>query len=96
MVKLSQTVKPGLNDEGLDVFNTEKILRLMGYDIDAPDMKLDSKTFAAIQKFQLEQGLYSYGVLDFTTQEALNQQYNKVLPEIDRQYGRALEILQAN
>ena len=96
VVKLTQTAKPGLNDEGLDVYNAEKILRLIGYTIDAPDMKLDSKTFAAIQKFQLEQGLYSYGVLDFTTQKALNQQYNKVLPLVDRQYGRALEILQSN
>jgi carboxyl-terminal processing protease len=96
VVKLSQTVKHGLNDEGLDVYNAEKILRLIGYDIDAPDMKLDSKTFAAIQKFQLEHGLYSYGVLDFTTQKSLNQQYDKVLPQVDRQYGRALEILQSN
>jgi len=57
---------------------------------------LNNKTFAAVQKFQSEQGLYAYGVLDFTTQQALNQQYYKVLPEIDRQYGRALEILQSN
>lgn len=96
IVKLTQTVKPGLNDEGLDVYNAEKILKLIGYDIDTPDMKLNNKTFAAVQKFQSEQGLYAYGVLDFTTQQALNQQYYKVLPEIDRQYGRALEILQSN
>lgn len=95
IVKLTQTVKPGLNDEGLDVYNAEKILKIIGYDIDAPDMTLDSKTFAAIQKFQSDQGLYAYGVLDFTTQQALNQQYYKVLPEVDQQYGRALEILQA-
>lgn len=96
IVKLSQTVKAGLNDEGLDVLNAEKILCLLGYEIDAPDMILDDKTFAAIQKFQSQQGIYAYGVLDFTTQQALNQQYYKLLPEIDRQYGRALEILQAN
>jgi len=96
IVKLTKTVKPGLNDEGLDVYNAEKILKLIGYDIESPDMKLDNKTFAAIQKFQSDQGFSPYGVLDFTTQQALNQQYNKVLPEIDRQYGRALEILQAN
>lgn len=95
IVKLTQTVKPGLNDEGLDVYNAEKILKIIGYDINTPDMTLDSKTFAAIQKFQSDQGLYAYGVLDFTTQQALNQQYYKVLPEVDQQYGRALEILQA-
>lgn len=96
VIKLSKTVKSGLNDEGLDIYNAEKILRLIGYDTDAPDMKLDDKTFAAIKKFQLDQGLCSYGVLDFTTQQALNQQYYKVLPKIDLQYGRALQILQAN
>jgi len=95
VVKLSQTVKPGLNDEGLDIYNAEKILRLIGYETDTPDMKLDDKTFVAIKKFQLDQGLYSYGVLDFATQKALNQQYYKVLPEVDLQYGRALEILQS-
>lgn len=95
IVKLTQTVKPGLNDEGLDVYNAEKILKLIGYDIDTPDMKLDSKTFAAIQKFQSDQGFGAYGVLDFTTQQALNQQYYKVLPQVDQQYGKALQILQA-
>jgi carboxyl-terminal processing protease len=93
--KLTQTVKPGLNGEGLDVYNAEKILKLIGYDVDTPDLKLDNKTFAAIQKFQAEHGLGAYGVLDYTTQQALNQQYYKVLPEIDQQYGKALEILQA-
>jgi carboxyl-terminal processing protease len=95
IVKLSQTVKPGLNDEGLDVYNAEKILKLIGYDVDTPDMILDNKTFAAIQKFQAEKGLSAYGVLDFTTQQALNQQYSQVMPEIDLQYGKALQILQA-
>ncbi|HWQ74293.1 MAG TPA: S41 family peptidase [Syntrophomonas sp.] len=95
VVKLSKTVKPGLNDEDIDVYNGEKILKLLGYDIDTPDMQLDSKTFAAIQQFQTQQGLSPYGVLDFSTQEALNQQYNKLLPELDPQYGEALKILQA-
>ncbi len=95
IVKLTQTVKPALNDEGLDVYNAEKILKIIGYEIGTPDMMLDSQTFAAIQKFQSDQGLYAYGVLDFTTQQALNQQYYKVLPEVDQQYGRALEILKA-
>lgn len=95
IAKLSQTVKPGLNDENLDVYNAEKILKIIGYEIDTPDMTLDSKTFAAIQKFQADQGLYAYGVLDYTTQQALNRQYYQVLPQVDQQYGRALEILQA-
>lgn len=91
--KLQRIVKPGLNDEGIDVYNAEKILRISGYDVNIPDMTLDEKTFAAIKKFQQDHGLGSYGVLDFSTQNALNQQYYKVLPEIDHQYARALEII---
>ncbi len=91
--KLQRTVKPGLNDQGIDVYNAEKILRVSNYDVDMPDMTLDVKTFAAIKKFQQDRGLGTYGVLDYSTQDALNQQYYKVLPEIDRQYARALEIV---
>lgn len=91
--KLQRTVKPGLNSEGIDVYNAEKILLISGYDVSIPDMSLDEKTFAAIKKFQKDKGLVSYGVLDYSTQEALNQQYYKLLPEIDRQYARALEII---
>ncbi len=91
--KLQRILKPGLNGEGIDVYNAEKILRVSGYDVNMPDMTLDDKTFAAIKKFQQEHGLGAYGVLDFSTQDALNKQYYKVLPEIDRQYARALEII---
>lgn len=91
--KLQKTVKPGLNDQGIDVYNAEKVLRISNYDVDMPDMTLDAKTFAAIKQFQQDHGLGSYGILDFSTQEALNQQFYKLLPEIDRQYARALEIV---
>jgi len=91
--KLQRILKPGLNDEGYDVYNAEKILRVSGYDVDMPDMVLDQKTFAALKKFQQDHGMASYGVLDFSTQDVLNQQYYKLLPEIDRQYARALEII---
>jgi len=91
--KLQQIDKPGLGDEGLDVYNAEKILKLCGYDVDTPDMKLDEKTFQAIIKFQEDSNLFGYGVLDFTTQKALNDLFDAKTLEIDLQYAKALEVL---
>lgn len=91
--KLSITWKPDLEDEGIDIYNAEKILKLIGYDVDVPDIILDQKTFQAINDFRVENGLYSGGVLDFTTQKALNRELEKKVLEIDKQYSKAVEIL---
>jgi carboxyl-terminal processing protease len=91
--KLSKTARPGLNDEGQDVYNAEKILKVLGYEIDVPDMVLDEKTFRAVTKFRTDSGLYPGGVLDFTTQDALNRKLDELIQEIDKQYVKAVEIL---
>jgi carboxyl-terminal processing protease len=96
ILKLSVTVKPGLNDRGIDVYNAEKMLKALGYDVDTPDTLLDEKTFSAISKFQKDSNLYPYGVLDFTTQKALNSAINKTILEHDKQYAKAVEILKTN
>ncbi len=91
--ELQKTVKPELGSEGIDVLNAEKILRLLGFTIDAPDMILDDKTFEAIAKYQEKRGLYPYGVLDFTTQQKLNEDLEELMRTIDKQYGKAVEYL---
>lgn len=91
--KLVKASKPALNSESPDVYNAEKILKAAGYDVDAPDIKLDEKTYRAIAKFQKDSGLYPYGVLDFTTQQALNDKLEKLLLANDKQYAKAIEIL---
>lgn len=96
IIKLSGTVKPGLQDRGTDVYNAEKMLKALGYDVYNPDTLLDEKTFAAITKFQKDSNLYPYGVLDFTTQEALNSAINKLILKYDKQYAKAVEILKSN
>lgn len=93
--KLTQTVKPGLNGYGSDVYNAEKILMLLGYSVDAPDTSLDEKTFNAIKQFQKSSKLYSYGVLDYSTQKALNVKLDEILLQDDKQYAKAVEILNA-
>lgn len=91
--KLTATWKPDLNNEGVDVYNAEKILKLLGYDVDTPDFKLDEKTFKAVSKFRIDSGLYPGGTLDFTTQRALNDRLDKKILEVDRQYNKAVEVL---
>lgn len=91
--KLNKVSKPGLNDESQDVYNAEKILKLLGYDVDTPDIRLDQKTFDAIRKFQAENKLYPCGVLDFTTQNLLNAKLDELVGKLDKQYATAVEVL---
>jgi carboxyl-terminal processing protease len=91
--KLTKTSKPDLDSEGVDVYNAEKILKILGYDVDTPDMKLDKKTFDAIWKFRVDNKLYPGGVLDFTTQGKLNSKLDDMLFELDKQYAKAVECL---
>lgn len=93
---LTVTVKPDLGDEGIDVYNAEKMLRLAGYDVDMPDMKLDEKTFEAIKQFQKDSDLGVYGRLDFTTQKALNKKFEEIKNVVDMQLYKAIEILRIN
>jgi len=91
--KLSITSKPTLDSVGMDVYNAEKILKIIGYDVDSADTILDMKTFNAVWKFRVDRGLYPGGVLDFSTQKALNSELDLKILEIDRQYAKAVEVL---
>lgn len=91
--KLALTNKPGLNDGGTDVTNAEKILKVLGYDVGTPDNLLDEKTFAAIKQFQKDVKLFPYGVIDFSTQKALNNALDGILLKYDKQYAKAVEVL---
>jgi len=91
--KLTKTSKPGLNDEGADVYNAEKMLKVLGYDVDAPDTVLDKKTFNAIWKFRADSKLYPGGTLDFSTQGMLNDKLDEAVMKLDKQYAKAVEVL---
>jgi len=93
--KLSITVKPTLGSVGYDIYNAEKILKILGYEVDDPDTRLDEKTYKAIHEFQRDNGLFPYGVLDFTTQKVLNEKLERIILLNDKQYAKAVEILSA-
>jgi carboxyl-terminal processing protease len=91
--KLRLVSKPGLNGISSDVYNAEKILKLLGYTVDKADSLLDKKTFEALKKFQKQKGEGAYGKLDFTTQKWLNEELDKLRKNSDKQYAKALEVL---
>jgi carboxyl-terminal processing protease len=91
--RLTKSERLKLNSQGADVENAEKILKALGYDVDTPDTLLDNKTYKAIRKFQNDEGLYSHGILDSSTQDVLNGKINSLLWQCDLQYLKAVELL---
>ena len=93
--KLRKVTKPSLNTESEDVLNAESILAVLGYDVGTPDNLMDEKTVRAVAQFQKDCGLYSYGVLDFATQQELNDKLDELILMKDRdsQYEKAVELL---
>ena len=69
---MSEKVKPALGSTGLNVFGAQQRLAMIGYTVTASGT-MDTATVDAVKKFQKENKLYSSGVLDFTTMNALEK-----------------------
>lgn len=67
----SRENKAQLGSVSLDVLAAEMILEELGYEINKPDGVYDKISFDQIIKFQADNLLHPYGVIDFTTQDAL-------------------------
>lgn len=93
MEPLSLTVKPNLGAKYFDVYIAEHILKLLKYDVDEPDMILDNKTVQAIKKFQKDNKVYSYGVLDYCTQKLLNDRLAAMKVIKDPVYSKAAQLI---
>ena len=93
--ELKKDRKPTLNTVGLDVLGAEMILETLGYKVDTPDGILDKVTFEQIKLFQKNNNLYAYGILDYSTQDALTSALILyAAPETeDTQLKKAIEIL---
>jgi carboxyl-terminal processing protease len=91
--RLMKTSNLRLNSEGKDVYNTEKILKANGYNVDTPDTKLDNKTYTAVRKFQKVSHLKVDGIVGVNTQTALNKVLDKLITQYDPQYAKAVEVL---
>lgn len=67
-----ESVKPAAGDTGLNVYGAQQRLALLGYDVKLT-AAMDADTIAAIKLFQKQNGMYVYGILDFTTRDKLDE-----------------------
>lgn len=69
--QFSKDKKPYLGDVSLDVLAAEMILQTLGYKVNEPDGVYDNVTLEEMMRFQKNNNLYPYGIIDITTQNTL-------------------------
>ena len=89
-ITYDRTVKIG--DKGDDVKALKQRLELLGLSVDADTDVFDLETEIAVKKFQESQKLYVYGVLDITTQLALENLFMAATVSDNNVLNTALEI----
>lgn len=80
-------------DEGDGVRAAEERLRQLGYNPGDIDGKFNIETENAIRKFQEDMGLYSYGIIDITTQVRLENETCILYVTVDKQFDEAFQLL---
>ncbi|MBN7774114.1 S41 family peptidase [Clostridium aminobutyricum] len=95
---MNEQTKPKAGETGLNVYAAQQRLALLGYYTGETTAVMDDATVAAIKKFQKDENLYPYGVLDYTTRnkletEAYNLAYGTVNGDADYQLEKAIELL---
>ncbi len=79
-----------------EVLDLEKNLTYLGYDVGVPDKYYGAKTVKAVKDIQANNGLYSYGVCDYTTQDMINKLVMDKVMVDDVQLKTALKQLIEN
>ncbi len=95
---MSEREKPTIGDTGLNVYGAQQRLALLGYYKEELTGTFDDTTAAALKKFQKDEGLYPYAVLDNTTKskleiEAYSMAYGSSKKGEDLQLQKAVELL---
>ncbi|MGI6733372.1 MAG: S41 family peptidase [Anaerovoracaceae bacterium] len=93
---MAEKSKPKLGDTGLNVFGAQQRLSLLGYGLKISGT-MDTETVAAVKAFQAEKGLFPYGVLDYSTMNALDKAalayITGAAEQKDLQLEKAIELL---
>jgi len=91
-LKYEKKFSVGDQDEQIAVL--KKMLAVLGYiSTSNTDEFFDMSLYNAVKNFQKETGLFSYGVLDFSTQIAINNMANDAMYLEDTQLNKAIEII---
>ena len=89
-ITYDRTVK--LGDSGNDVKALKQRLELLGLSVNADSDVFDQETEFAVRKFQESQKLFVYGVMDITTQLALENLFMAATVSDNNVLNTALEI----
>lgn len=96
---MSEKNKPKKGDMGLNVFGAQQRLALLGY-MNPISGIMDEKTVEAVKSFQKGKGLFSYGVLDYSTMTLLDRTAIEYVvgakDKKDLQLEKAIELLKLN
>lgn len=93
LTPMTVSAKYKIGDTHSDVLAIEERLNILGYKTGEVDGVYDNMTHQATKNFQADRKLHPYGVMDYTTQAALNDAIDNCEIEKDTQLERALEIL---
>lgn len=88
----SLEVKPNLGDSGEECRDIKTLLSLLGYEM-TENNEYDEKAFLAVSDFQSKNGLYAYGVCDFSTQKAIRKAVFEKTLDTDNQCDKALDYI---
>lgn len=96
---MSENEKPVYGDTGLNVYGAQQRLELLGYYKGEITGTMDDITVDAIKKFQKDEGLYAYPVIDNTTKTKLESAahalaYGNTKQGEDLQLAKAIELLE--
>ena len=93
LTPMTLSAKYSLGDEAPDVLAIEERLDVLGFYTGKVDGVFDSFTQKATEEFQAYTNLFVYGVMDYTTQNALRNEIEKAEVEVDRQFEKAYEMI---
>lgn len=91
--RLTKSVDLRLNNQGSDIYNAKKVLKVMGYEITAVDSSFDKAFEASLKKYQTDKALNANGILDIKTQIAINADLLQLILKYDTQYAAAVRYL---
>ncbi|HVI41416.1 MAG TPA: S41 family peptidase [Anaerovoracaceae bacterium] len=93
---MSEKVKPKAGSVGLNVYGAQQRLSMIGYVVKVSGT-MDETTVAAVKKFQQESGLFSCGILDYTTMNTLDKATVNYITSVknaqDLQLDKAIELM---
>ncbi len=90
---LSSTTPISINQYDVEVYQTESILKAGGFFTGTPDRQFDTETQDAVKRFQEKFALAPSGIIDIKTRDQLNKTLLELRSDNDKQYTKAVELL---